>query len=104
MHPVLHVRERQRARYAGHRGIRCNAHASGRALDTRGLVEADARALLHDAAEALRLSARGYHRVLKVARTIADLSERDVVGKPDVAEALRYRARVDTHDAEGAIA
>ena len=101
---VERARERQRARYTGQRGIRCNAHASGRTLDERGLVEVDARALLHDAAETLRLSARGYHRVLKVARTIADLSERDVVSKSDVAEALRYRARVDTYDAEGAIA
>ena len=101
---VERARERQRRRYAGQRGIRCNAHASGRSLDDDGFVEADARALLHDAAETLRLSARGYHRVLKVARTIADLSERDVVGKVDVAEALRYRPRVDTHDTEGAVA
>jgi predicted ATPase with chaperone activity len=42
--------------------------------------------------------------VLKLARTIADLADRDVVGKADVAEALRYRPRVDAHEAEGAIA
>jgi magnesium chelatase family protein len=98
------ARERQRRRYAAHCGVRCNAHASGRALDAGGFVDADARHLLHEAAERLMLSARGYHRVLKLARTIADLAERDVVAKPDVAEALRYRPRGDTHEAEGAIA
>jgi magnesium chelatase family protein len=98
------ARERQRRRYVKQRGVRCNAHASGRALDANGLVEADARHLLHDAAERLKLSARGYHRVLKLARTIADLADRDVVGKTDVAEALRYRPRVDADVADGAIA
>jgi magnesium chelatase family protein len=96
------ARERQGRRYAGQRGVRCNAHTSGRALNSDGLVEADARALLHDAAERLKLSARGYHRVLKLARTIADLADRDVVGKTDVAEALRYRPRIDAHESEGA--
>jgi magnesium chelatase family protein len=90
------ARERQRRRYTSQRGVRCNAHASGRALDADGCVDADARSLLHDAAERLKLSARGYHRVLKLARTIADLADRDVVAKGDVAEALRYRPRVDT--------
>jgi magnesium chelatase family protein len=98
---VERARERQRRRYAGQRGVRCNAHASGRALDAGRFVEADARALLHDAAEALQLSARGYHRVLKVARTIADLAERDVIDTTDVAEALRYRPRVELP--EGAV-
>jgi magnesium chelatase family protein len=67
-------------------------------------VEGDARLLLHDAAERLKLSARGYHRVLKLARTIADLADREVVAKGDVAEALRYRPRVDAPGEQGAIA
>jgi len=98
------ARERQRRRYARQRGVRCNAHASGRSLDSTGMVEAEARRLLEDAADRLALSARGYHRVLKVALTIADLTDRDTVIKSDVAEALRYRPRVDSHQAEGAIA
>ncbi|MFN2563493.1 MAG: YifB family Mg chelatase-like AAA ATPase [Gemmatimonadaceae bacterium] len=98
------ARERQRRRYAKQRGVRCNAHASGRALEANGFVEADARTLLHDAAERLRLSARGYHRVLKLARTIADLADSDAVTKTDVAEALRYRPRGEAREPAGATA
>ena len=50
-----------------------------------------ARRLLTDAAERMQLSARGWHRVLKVARTIADLAGAEGVAKPHVAEALSYR-------------
>jgi magnesium chelatase family protein len=82
--------ERYRAmRLAG--GISCNAHAPGRWLQAQTSMEPRARALLTAAAERLALSARGYHRVLKVARTIADLAGEDVVTVPAVAEALRYR-------------
>ena len=51
--------------------------------------------LLRDAADAMRLSARGYHRVLKVARTIADLDGAETIGRPHLAEALAYRALND---------
>jgi magnesium chelatase family protein len=73
------------------RGISCNAYASGRWLDSRTPVHADARALLQTASERLALSARGYHRVLKVARTIADLDEQAEIAVAHIAEALRYR-------------
>jgi magnesium chelatase family protein len=63
----------------------------GRWLQAQTPVASRARELLVAAAERLALSARGYHRVLKVARTIADLEGDDVVGVPAVAEALRYR-------------
>ena len=88
---VREARERQRRRYAALPGARCNAHVPGRWLDTRTPVDAAARELLAAAAERLGLSARGYHRVLKVARTIADLDGEDGVTVPCVAEALRYR-------------
>ena len=52
-------------------------------------------ALLRDAADAMRLSARGYHRVLRVARTLADLDGSEHVGRIHLAEALSYRALTD---------
>ena len=53
--------------------------------------DAPALSLLRDAAERMRLSARGYHRVLKLARTLADLDRADTVGRAHLAEALSYR-------------
>jgi magnesium chelatase family protein len=51
--------------------------------------------LLRDAADAMRLSARGYHRVLRVARTLADLDGAEQVGRLHIAEALSYRTLAD---------
>ena len=85
------ARTSQRARYARLHSVECNAHVSGRWLDAHGDATAGARALLIAAANRLALSARGYHRVLKVARTIADLDGASSIGEPQVAEALRYR-------------
>lgn len=85
------ARAEQRLRYARQR-VSCNAQAGGRAL-FHGLSR-DARALLDDASEALRLSARAYHRVVKVARTIADLAQRAEIAPEHVGEALRYRPQV----------
>jgi magnesium chelatase family protein len=93
------ARARQRERYRGVPRVRCNAHASGRWLDTRTPVDGDARDLLAAAAERSGLSARAYHRVLKVARTIADLDDATAVAWTHVAEALRYRP-LETREAE----
>jgi magnesium chelatase family protein len=81
----------QRSRYRVLRGVTCNAHVPGRWLDRHTPIEPDARTLLHSAASALELSARAYHRVLKVARTIADLGGDERIAALHVAEALRYR-------------
>ena len=91
---VATARARQAARYAGvpaERGVRTNAEADGVLLDEVATPEAGGRALLLRAAERLRLSARGYHRVLRVARTLADLEGSPDVERRHVAEALSYR-------------
>jgi magnesium chelatase family protein len=91
---VATARARQAARYAGapaERRIRTNAEVDGMLLDEVATPEAAGRALLARAAEKLRLSARSYHRVLRVARTLADLDGTPGVARRHVAEALSYR-------------
>lgn len=88
---VVAARERQRERYRRLRRVSCNAHVAGRWLDAHTPIASDARALLAVSAERMGLSARGYHRVLKVARTIADLDHSDGIERGHVAEALFVR-------------
>jgi magnesium chelatase family protein len=71
--------------------IRTNAEADGALLDEVATPEPSGRALLARAADRLNLSARGYHRVLRVARTLADLDGAATVARRHVAEALSYR-------------
>jgi magnesium chelatase family protein len=85
------ARARQAVRYKSFASVTCNAHVHGRWLDTHGNVDAAARELLTTAATGLALSARGYHRVLKVARTIADLDGDPGISRKHVAEAIHYR-------------
>jgi magnesium chelatase family protein len=68
-----------------------NARLEAGELDTAIRIEAPARKTLRDAAASFALSARGHHRVLRVARTIADLAARETVSDADVSEALHYR-------------
>ncbi len=90
---VIAARERQRERLhaLGVDNVRTNAEVSGRLLDEIVKLDADGAALLRQAADALQLSARGFHRTLKVARTLADLDAVEEVGRIHVAEALSYR-------------
>ena len=94
---VALARERQAARYGaiGLPHIRTNATVSGAVLEDVARPEGGGLALLREAADAMRLSARGYHRVLRVARTLADLDGADKVGRVHLAEALSYRALAD---------
>lgn len=94
---IAQARERQRCRYdvtsssAASLIRSTNAAVSPRLLMSTSAMERDARALLIAATERLSLSARSYHRVLRVARTIADLDGESGVAALHVAEALRYR-------------
>ncbi len=84
------ARDVQRRRYDG-LALRTNAEAEGELLDRVAAPEPAGAKLLSDAASAMRLTARGYHRVLKVARTIADLAGSQTVARIHIAEALSYR-------------
>jgi magnesium chelatase family protein len=93
---VFAARARQQRRFAalGLSHLRTNSQADGQLLEEIARPEEPGLALLREAAEAMRLTARGYHRVLRVARTLADLEGHDQVGRMHLAEALSYRQRL----------
>lgn len=88
---VAAARARQAARFEGTTGLRCNADMAGEALEEFARPDAEGRELLTRVAEKFGLSARGYHRVMRVARTIADLAGEDHVARHHVAEAVSFR-------------
>lgn len=90
---VAAVRTAQAERLAamGYPELRTNGEAEGDALDRIAAADEPATALLRRAAQQLHLSARGYHRVLRVARTIADLDGAATIRKPHIAEAIAFR-------------
>ena len=91
---VARCREIQLARYARlpeENRIRTNAEADGTLLEEVAPPDSEGQSLLTEAVERLKLSARGYHRVLRVARTLADLEGEENVRRLHVAEALSYR-------------
>ena len=94
---VAKAREIQRRRYQDidhPTPLRTNADAEGEVLERFVILDTSAKALLQDAIDKLKLSARGYHRVLKVARTLADLEDSEAVLRSHIAEALEYRRRL----------
>ncbi len=90
---VATARHIQVRRYAalGLPHISSNAAAPGPLIEDAARPDVAGMALLREASERLNLSARGFHRVLKLARTIADLDGAATVGRPHLAEALSYR-------------
>ena len=91
---VTAARNLQQKRFAAHDGMRVNADMEGAMLEELAAPDAEGRALLIKVAERFGLSARGYHRVLRVARTIADLDGSPLVRLPHIAEAVGYRLAV----------
>ncbi|CDZ43972.1 YifB family Mg chelatase-like AAA ATPase [Neorhizobium galegae] len=90
---VAAARDRQRERFeqAGYPRVLTNARCSTALIEKIAEPDPGGLQLLRDAAEKLKFSARGYHRILKVARTLADLDGKDTVGRIHLAEAISYR-------------
>ncbi len=88
---VATARAVQQSRYAARPDMRLNADAEGEVLEEVARPDAEGRALLTRVADRFGLTARGYHRVLRVARTIADLDGSSDVRRPHMAEAISYR-------------
>lgn len=92
---VARARALQAERFAalGQPELRANAQADGTVLEKIATLDAAGQALIEAAADAMKLSARGFHRVLRVARTIADLDGKDAITRLHLAEALSYRQK-----------
>jgi magnesium chelatase family protein len=91
---VEQARAIQTKRFLG-RSVRLNKEMSVRDIDDLCSLNQECTALLHKAAQTMALSARAYHRTIKVARTIADLENSEHIQLPHIAEALQYRQKVE---------
>ncbi len=89
---VKKARAIQLARFSGRKGVYCNAHMSSKDIRKYCVLDEKSKALLDHAITKLGLSARAYDRILKVARTIADLGEVEHIASEHVAEAIQYRS------------
>jgi magnesium chelatase family protein len=89
---VIKAREIQQKRFSGMEGVHCNAQMSSKMLRTYCKIDEAGKALLETAMEKLGLSARAYDRILKVARTIADLETSGNIETNHLGEAIQYRS------------
>ncbi|MBI2097818.1 MAG: YifB family Mg chelatase-like AAA ATPase [Candidatus Vogelbacteria bacterium] len=91
---VVRARAIQAERFRGHKsGVRLNSQMGVRELKSYAPLSAACLKLLNESARRLDLSARAYHRVIKLARTIADLTEAETIAEPHLLEALQYRPK-----------
>jgi magnesium chelatase family protein len=88
---VIAARGRQLRRFQGEKMF-CNAQLSPRQIQKYCAIPAEAERLLENAMTRLGLSARAHDRILKVARTIADLASEELIGVPHISEAIQYRS------------
>jgi magnesium chelatase family protein len=89
---VIRARDLQKTRFASHPGIHCNAQMSGNMVKEICMLSPSGYSLLKMAMKKLQLSARAYDRILKVARTIADLDKEKKIETHHLAEAIHYRS------------
>ena len=87
---VIRARKRQLERFAGHR-IRTNSQMAKEELETFCTLNRDGMRLMRQAYDSLHLTARSYYKILKVARTIADLEEENLISEIHISEAIGYR-------------
>jgi len=90
---VARAREQQHKRFAGNAHIRTNSDMSARDLENLTPLSAEVEELLQQSAKQLDLSARSYHKIIKLARTIADLDNSDEVTKDHLLESIQYRPK-----------
>jgi len=88
---AIRARAVQRARFEGLPGVHSNAHMGAALVNRFCRTDAEGKRLLQMAVQRLGLSVRAYHRVLKLARTIADLAGEEHIAPPHIAEAIQYR-------------
>ncbi len=88
---VNNARKLQQKRFIEATGVHCNAQMEARHIKKYCSIDKTSTMLMENAVKKIGLSARGVNRVLKIARTVADLAERKAIEPPDIAEAIQYR-------------